>query len=85
MNDKDRDTRDRESRTVEEMEAEAERHEEEQLSEERATRQDLNQGFDTGTHDSTHRGVNWPPSYKVRRKASPGPDSEHKDAKGKSA
>jgi hypothetical protein len=31
--------------------------------------QDLNQGMDTGTHDSTRHGVNWPASYrrKVRK------------------
>lgn len=30
--------------------------------------QDLNQGFDTGTHDSTRHGVDWGKSYQARPK-----------------
>ena len=33
---------------------------------ERSEQQDLNQGMDTGTHSSIHRGVNWGPSYRVK-------------------
>ncbi len=30
--------------------------------------QDLNQGMATGTHASTHSGINWGPSYRMRSK-----------------
>jgi hypothetical protein len=59
----------RKSEIAEEMEAEMEYREEARLGDERAKREDLNQGMDTGTHDFTHRGVNWPASYRIRRKA----------------
>jgi hypothetical protein len=36
------------------------------LTGERIEQQDLNQGMDTGTHSSTHLGVKWGPSYRVR-------------------
>jgi len=32
---------------------------------ERIEQQDLNQGMDTGTNSSIHRGVNWGASYRV--------------------
>ena len=32
---------------------------------ERIERQDLNQGMDTGTNSSIHRGVNWGASYRA--------------------
>lgn len=35
-------------------------HQEEEVIEQ----QDLNQGMDTGTHDSTRHGVKWPASYR---------------------
>jgi hypothetical protein len=37
------------------------RHTDEQIEQ-----QDLNQGMDTGTHDSTRHGVDWGKSYQVR-------------------
>jgi hypothetical protein len=46
---------------------EMERREEERLTEERIKQQDLNQGMDTGTHSSARFGVDWGPSYRVRR------------------
>ena len=36
------------------------------LTGERIEQQDLNQGMDTGTHSSVHRGVNWGPDFRVR-------------------
>jgi hypothetical protein len=57
---------DRKSEIAEEMEAQIEYREEDYEGEERARWEDLNQGIDTGTHDFTHRGVNWPPSYRIR-------------------
>jgi hypothetical protein len=57
---------DRKSEVAEEMEAEIEYREEDYELDERAMREDLNQGINTGTHDFTHRGVNWPPSYRIR-------------------
>jgi hypothetical protein len=46
--------------------------EEGQQADEVAEQQDLNQGMNTGTHDSTRHGANWPASY--RRKLTVPPD-----------
>lgn len=59
---------DRKSDAAEELEAQIEYREKDYVLTERATREDLTQGFSTGTHDFTHRGVNWPPSYRLRKK-----------------
>lgn len=56
----------RKSEIAEEMEADIEYREDGYLDDERSRREDLNQGINTGTHDFTHRGVNWPPSYRIR-------------------
>jgi hypothetical protein len=45
---------------------EVELREEERITGERIEQQDLNQGMDTGTHSSVHRGVNWGSSFRVR-------------------
>lgn len=50
----------------EDLRQEVELKEDERLTGERIEQQDLNQGMDTGTHSSTHRGVNWGPSYRMR-------------------
>ena len=50
----------------EQLRQEMELREEERLTGERIEQQDLNQGMDTGTHSSTHVGVDWGPSYRVR-------------------
>jgi hypothetical protein len=57
---------DRKSEIAQEMEADIEYREDAYLQDERARQEDLNQGINTGTHDFTHRGVNWPPSYRIR-------------------
>jgi len=49
-----------------ELREEVELREEDRLTDERIEQQDVNQGMDTGTHSSAHRGVNWSPSYRVR-------------------
>lgn len=51
----------------EQLRQEMERREEERLTGEQIEQQDLNQGMDTGTHSSTRFGVDWGPSYRVRR------------------
>lgn len=51
---------------TENLDAKEEEHVEERHTAERNEEQDLNQGMDTGTHDSTRRGVAWGPSYQVR-------------------
>jgi hypothetical protein len=51
----------------EQLRQEMELREEERLTGERIEQQDLNQGMDTGTHSSAHLGVDWGPSYRVRR------------------
>ena len=48
------------------LEAEEELRQEERLTGERIEQHDLNQGIDTGTHSSTHLGVNWGASYRMR-------------------
>lgn len=45
---------------------ETELREGERITGERIEQQDLNQGMDTGTHSSVHRGVDWGPSFRVR-------------------
>jgi hypothetical protein len=67
-------TKDRKSEIAEQMEAEIEYREDGYLDDERAKREDLNQGIDTGTHDFIHRGVNWPPSYRIRQVRKLNPD-----------
>jgi hypothetical protein len=62
------DTDERKSETAAEIESEAEVRDESRAADDRAEREDLTQGMDTGTHDSIHRGVNWGPSYRVRPK-----------------
>ena len=52
--------------TTEKVDVKEEEHAEERHTAERNEEQDLNQGMDTGTHDSTRRGVAWGPSYQVR-------------------
>ena len=63
------DTDERKSEAAAEIESEAEVRDGARAEDDRAEREDLNQGMDTGTHDSIHRGVNWGPSYRVRPKA----------------
>jgi hypothetical protein len=48
-----------------EVDAEAEQLEGDRIASERIEQQDLNQGMDTGTHDSTRRGINWGSEYAV--------------------
>ncbi len=52
---------------------EAEEREGERRTAEQIQQQDLNQGMDTGTHSSTHRGVNWGPAYRVVSEREPLP------------
>jgi hypothetical protein len=49
----------------EEFRGEMEQRQEGRQTIERIERQDLNQGMDTGTNSSVHRGVNWGSSYRV--------------------
>lgn len=48
-----------------EFRKETELREEERILDEQIEQQDLNQGMDTGTHSSTHSGVNWSSAYRV--------------------
>jgi hypothetical protein len=59
----------RKSKIADQMEQEMEDRDDERVQEDRAERENLNQGMDTGTHDSIHRGVKWGPSYRVRHKS----------------
>jgi len=60
----------------EQLRQETELREEERLTGERIEQQDLNQGMDTGTHSSTRLGVNWGPSYRVRRESEQAPPTK---------
>jgi hypothetical protein len=51
---------------LDDVDAEEEQREEERRTHEQIVQQDLNQGMDTGTHSSVHRGVNWGPEFRVR-------------------
>ena len=51
---------------LENVDAEEERREEDRRTNELIVQQDLNQGMDTGTHSSVHRGVNWGPGFRLR-------------------
>ncbi len=53
-----------------ELDAEAEQIEEDRTIGERIEQQDLNQGMDTGTHDSTRRGINWGSEYAIPKATS---------------
>jgi hypothetical protein len=55
-----------ELRDLENVDAEEEQREEDRRTNELIVQQDLNQGIDTGTHSSVHRGVNWGPGFRVR-------------------
>lgn len=50
----------------EDLEAGEDQKDELRHTDEQITQQDLNQGMDTGTHDSTRHGVDWGKSYQVR-------------------
>jgi hypothetical protein len=51
----------------EELRHDAELRQAERLENEQVHQQVVNQGVDTGTHSSSHRGVDWGPSYRVKR------------------
>jgi len=51
---------------VENLDAAAAQHEDEVRETELIEQQDLNQGSDTGTHDSGNQGINWGDDYKIR-------------------
>jgi hypothetical protein len=53
------------SEVAEDMESKMEERDEGRSEHQRIEQQDLNQGIDTGTHDSTRSGVNWPASFKT--------------------
>lgn len=54
---------------------------EERRTAEQTEQQALNQGMDTGTHDSTRRGVDWGRSYRTRTKTA---DAKARSSKQKS-
>jgi hypothetical protein len=60
-----------ENKVAENLESEAEVRDEGRREDDRAEQQDLNQGMDTGTHESTRYGVNWPASYRNLSKSMP--------------
>jgi hypothetical protein len=61
-------TEDRKSKAAEDMEAAMEVRDETRREAERTTLKELNQGMGLGSHEAVHRGVNWGPSYRTKRK-----------------
>jgi len=67
---------------AEEMESEAEDRDDARRAADQNELGDLNQGMQTGTHSTEKLGVNWGPSYRVKRKAKAAPrDSASKGKK----
>jgi len=78
------DTRDPKSQTLDlgkEMEAEVDDRDGVRREGEQAEQQDLNQGMDTGTHETTRHGVNWGPSYRVKKTNARSKGSKQRDKK----
>jgi hypothetical protein len=72
-------TKSKESEVAEDLNSELEKRDDNRREDERSEQQDLNQGMETGTHDSTGRGINWGPSYRApgkRAKASKAPEQK---------
>ena len=53
---------------AEDREWEAEQHDQARLEADRDERQDLNQGMQTGTHDSVDPSINWGPEFSLHEK-----------------
>ena len=66
-----------EQRDLNNVDAKEEQREEDRVVSEKIVQQDLNQGMDTGTHSSIHRGVNWSSAYQIHN--TPSPNHEKKD------
>ena len=64
------DADERKNEAANQLESEMKERDEARTLDDRAEREDLNQGMDTGTHDSIHRGVNWAPEFSVRPRPS---------------
>ncbi len=71
------DADERKNDAADQMESEMKERDDARALNDRAEREDLTQGMDTGTHDSIHRGVNWGPAFRVRPKTNK-PDEEPK-------
>jgi len=63
-------TEEEKSKAAEETAAEMEERQEVRRQKEQSQWQDLNQGIQTGTHDTQYTGPRWGSSYKIRRKKS---------------
>ncbi|HVB34152.1 MAG TPA: hypothetical protein VNJ52_07270 [Patescibacteria group bacterium] len=59
----------RKSKAAEELNEALKSRDAARIEAERRGLKNLNQGMDATGHDATHRGINWGPSYKTRRKA----------------
>jgi hypothetical protein len=55
-----------ENQAADSLEADASARDEDRSEADRDQQQDLDQGMDTGTHDSERTGINWGDDYKVR-------------------
>jgi hypothetical protein len=60
------DADERKNEAANQLESEMKERDDARTVDDRAEREDLNQGMDTGTHDSIHRGVNWAPEFSIR-------------------
>jgi len=53
------------------MESELDIKNDERRDDDRAVQEDLNQGMETGTHETARTGINWGPSYRAPGKRKP--------------
>lgn len=61
-------TEESKGRAAEELQSALEARENARREEERRTTTNLNQGMDHTGHEAKHAGINWGPSFKIRRK-----------------
>jgi|GEM_PF-2972658 len=56
------------SNVAEKMKWKMEEREQARREDEKDEWENVNQNIQTGTHDAMHSGINWGPSYRIRRK-----------------
>ena len=61
-------TKSKDLEAANELEADIVDREDSRIQNEQAVQQDLNQGMETGTHDSERSGIKWGPSYRAAKK-----------------
>ena len=70
------DANERKSESAEELAAEMNQDEAGRRDAEQEEQQDLNQGMQTGTHDALRHGINWGPSFRIKKSSGNTPKSQ---------